>query len=163
MLPEHSISSTNAFQGTMVVAKSFPCLNYTHELRMPRRTLPTVFCRSFLVSYPPHSTALLQHHQSKRRNNAQPDNRPSSLLNLPIRNHAPHIPHQMPQTIKPMEGKRKRKRRLSKDLERHRPSRKRSRHRRRLEVPSEERRGQVRRAEDVEGARQNGACDAVEG
>ena len=68
----------------------------------------------------------------------------------------------MPEPIETVVSKRKRKRKLSQNLERSRPGRKRSRHAGALEVPSGERRDQVRGAEDVEQAAQGRASDAVQ-
>jgi len=68
----------------------------------------------------------------------------------------------MPEPIETVVSKRKRKRKLSQNLERSRPSRKRSRHAGALEVPSRERRDQVRGTEDVEQTAQSGAGDAVQ-
>lgn len=105
---------------------------------------------------------LLHNSQRKRRDNTKSDNSPTSRLDLLIRDHRTHIPNQMPDTIERVVRERERKRELGKNLERSRPSGKRSGQAGALEVPADERRGQVRGAEDVEGAAQHAARDAVQ-
>jgi len=57
---------------------------------------------------------------------------------------------------------RERQRKFRQDLQRSRPSRKRSRHARALEMPARERSNQVRGAEDVEQSTESAASDAVQ-
>lgn len=68
----------------------------------------------------------------------------------------------MSQSVKAVECEGHRERELGRDLGDNRPRRERRRHGRRVQVPAEERRNEVRRAENVEAARQHGTSDTVQ-
>jgi len=131
-----------------------PC----HRACVPPSSSPPSFTspQSLILIY------LSDNSQRKRRHNTQPHNRPPRSLHLLIRNHATHIPHQVPDAIEAMVRKRERQRQLREHLERGGPRGKRSRHAGALEVPSGEGCDQVRGAEDVEEPAQRGPGDAVQ-
>jgi len=107
------------------------------------------------------SLFLLVETQSQSRNKAHTDNSPPRNNNLLVRECTSHIPSQMPQPIERMIRKRPCSQELRHKLERHRPRRERSSHRRTLKMPAHDRRNEIREAEDIEAAAGNAASDSV--
>lgn len=103
----------------------------------------------------------LQQRQPHRTHHTSPNHNPPGGIDLRIRHHTRRIPRQMPQPIQRMKGKRQRKEKLRGKLQGKRPSRERCSHRRALQVPAGVRGDEVRGAEEVEGAAEDAAGDAV--
>ncbi len=105
---------------------------------------------------------LYKQRQANRAENTQRHHRPSRLNNLLIRDQMRSIPRQMPQPVQAMEGEREREERFRSNLQDQWPSSKRGRNGRALHVQTDVWCDEVEGAEDVEGAAEGAAGDAVE-
>jgi hypothetical protein len=116
------------------------------------------------TAYPTHHSpiSLLQESKRNSAHNAQPHNRPASLLHLLVVDHTSSVPRQMPQAVERVVSERQRDRNLRQNLKSQRPRGEAGSEHGALEVPADSRRDQVQDAENVEAAGEGDAGDAVE-
>lgn len=111
----------------------------------------------------PTSKYLNKPSQISRHPQTNANNSPPLSNNLSDPKPPPRIPNQMPNPINTMERKRPRNRKLQAALDQWTQAPKGCGQTRAIQVPSEEGRDQVRGPENVESARDQTACDSVEG
>lgn len=116
----------------------------------------------YTPSQPPRNPTPSNHRQDRRPRHGQADNRPPRPLHLLVTQLPAHIPNQMPDAIEAMKRKREGSRELSGHLQRDGPSAKRRGHAGRLQMPAEQRRDQIRGAEEVEAPAEHRAGDPVQ-